>query len=177
MTTAGGRYTIDSAHTQALFKIEHLGVSHQYGMFTRVEGSFEIDAADLAKSKIDISIPADSVFTAVQKRDDHLRSPDFLDAKQFPTITFKSKSVEATGANTYAVVGELTLHGVTRNVTLALENVGSARDPEAMGGAFRVGFNGEATIKRSEWNMTYMQGAGLGDEVTLLLAVEGTRAK
>lgn len=175
LAEAGGSYTIDSAHTQALFKIKHLDVSYQYGMFTKVEGSFTLDSAAPEKSEIQISIPTESVFTAVKKRDDHLRSPDFFDAKQFPTLTFKSTSVSATGGNTYSVTGDLTMHGVTKPATLELQHVGGGKDPEMMGGAYRVGFNGEATIKRSEWNMNYMQGAGLGDEVTLLVSVEGTR--
>lgn len=171
---AVGDYTIDPAHTRVLFKILHLGASYQYGMFTRVDGKLTI-AADPTRSSVEISVPADSVFTAIKKRDDHLRSPDFFDAKQFPTIRFKSKSIEATGGNKYALTGELDMHGVKRDVTINLEHVGAARDPEAMGGGFRVGFNGETVIKRSQWNMSYMQGAGLGDEVTLLLSLEATR--
>lgn len=175
LADAGGEYDIDSAHTQVLFKIKHLGVSFQYGMFTRVEGGFTIDATEPSKSTISLSIPTGSVFTAVKKRDDHLRSPDFFDAKQFPTIAFKSKRVEATGPSTYTVIGDLAMHGVTKEVSLALEHVGAAVDPKMMGGKFRTGFNGKATIKRSEWGINYMLGKGLDDEVILLLAIEGTR--
>lgn len=172
---AGGSYSVDPAHTRALFKIKHFDVSYQYGMFTGIEGSFAIDADDISKSKVSMKIPTGSVFTAIKKRDDHLRSPDFFDAKQFPEITFESKQVEAVGNNTYKVTGPLTMHGVTKDITIELEHVGSAKDPEPMGGAFRTGFNGEATIKRSEWGMDYMQGAGLSDEVTLIFSIEGTR--
>tara|TARA_R110002096_G_scaffold77896_12_gene183522 strand:+ start:20039 stop:20749 length:711 start_codon:yes stop_codon:yes gene_type:complete len=175
LADAAGTFAIDSDHTQIIFKVKHLSTSFQYGQFTRVEGSLSIDPANLAASKVNLTIPTASVFTGNKKRDDHLRSPDLFDAKQFPTVTFKSTDVKATGANLYAVTGDLSMHGVTKPVTISLENVGAAADPEMMGGKFRIGFNGEVTINRADFGMTYMQGAGLGDDVKLLLAIEALR--
>jgi polyisoprenoid-binding protein YceI len=171
---AAGRYTIEGTHTQIIFKVNHMGASNQYGMFVGVEGSFSLDA-DPTASEISLTVPTDSVFTADKKRDDHLKSPDFFDAKQFPTITFKSSSVKATGDGTYSVAGDLMLHGVTKPLTIAMTHGGAGTDPEMMGGKFRTGFNGKATFKRSDFGMNFMVGAGLGDEVTLLLSLEGTR--
>ncbi len=173
LAKAVGEYTIDSEHTQLVFAVNHLGTSNQYGQFTKVTGHFSI-AEDLSKSSISLEVPTGSVFTAAKKRDDHLRGPDFFDAKQFPTITFKSTSVKATGANTYTVSGDLTLHGVTKSIAIDLKHGASAADPEMMGGRFRTGFNGSFSIKRSEFGLNYMPGA-LGEEIQLLLALEGTR--
>ncbi|MBL4637406.1 MAG: YceI family protein [Kofleriaceae bacterium] len=173
---ASGEYTIDSEHTQLVFSVSHLGASHQYGQFTKVAGSFSIDGKDIGKSKIKLEVPTGSVFTAAKKRDDHLRGPDFFDAKQFPKITFTSTEVTATGSNEYTVKGDLTLHGVTKNITIALTHGNSAADPEMMGGAFRTGFNGSFAINRSDFGLNYMPGA-LGEKIKLLLALEGTRNK
>ncbi len=174
LSAAEGAYTIDSGHTQIVFSVSHMGASNQYGQFTQVKGSFTINAKDVAASEIALEIPASSIFTASKKRDDHLRGPDFFDAKQFPKITFKSTELKATGANTYEVSGDLSMHGVTKKITISLEHGGAAADPEMMGGAFRTGFNGTTTIKRSEFGMNYMPG-GLGEDITLLIALEGTR--
>lgn len=170
LAEAAGDYQIDSVHTQVLFRVEHFGVSYQYGRFNKVTGSFSIDK-QLDNSKVDIEIAANSVFTADKKRDLHLKSPDFFDAKQFPKITFESKSIEQTGDKTYQVTGELSLRGVDKPVSIELEHIGSGDDPY---GNFRTGFEGRFEIKRSDFGMTYMLD-GLGDQVTLILAVEAIR--
>lgn len=176
LSEAGGEYTIDSEHTQIVFAVSHLGASQQYGQFTKVSGSFSIDANDLGKSSIKLEVPTGSVFTASKKRDDHLRGPDFFDAKQFPKITFTSTEFSAKGDKGYTLKGDLNIHGVTKSVSIELTHGNSAADPEMMGGSFRTGFNGSFSINRSDFGMNYMPG-GLGEEVKLLLALEGTRNK
>lgn len=176
LSEAGGEYTIDSEHTQIVFAVSHLGASQQYGQFTKVEGSFSIDAKDVGKSSIKLEVPTGSVFTAAKKRDDHLRGPDFFDAKQFPKITFTSTEFSATSDKAYTLKGDLSLHGVTKNVSIELTHGNSAADPEMMGGSFRTGFNGSFSINRSDFGLNYMPGA-LGEEIKLLLALEGTRNK
>ena len=171
---AAGTYTIDGSHTKVVFSIRHMGLSDQYGMFTGIEGSFTLDA-DPTASKLALSFPTASIYTAAKKRDDHLKSPDFFDAKQFPMVEFKSTEIKSTGENTFSVTGDLSLHGATRPVTINLTHGGSATDPDMMGGKFRVGFNGDASFKRSDFGMNFMVGAGLDDEVNLLLSLEGTR--
>lgn len=171
LAEAAGSYDVDGGHSHVMFRIGRFGISYQYGRFNKISGAITIDGADPTKSTISIEIAADSVFTADKKRDTHLKSPDFFDAKQFPTITFKSTKVEATGGNKYDVSGDLSMHGVTKPVTIALDYVGSGKDPW---GGFRVGFEGKVTIQRSDFGITFMS-EGLSDEVDLTFAVEAVK--
>ncbi len=171
LSEAAGSYEIDGVHSQAIFRILHLGVSYQYGRFNKISGALTIDGADPTKNSVSIEVAADSVFTANKKRDTHLKSPDFFDAKQFPTIIFKSTKVEAAGGDKYNVSGDLSMHGVTKPITIALDYVGFGKDPW---GGFRVGFEGKASIKRSDFGITFMP-EGLGDEVELTLAIEAIK--
>lgn len=166
-----GGYQVDPAHSVVLFSTKHAGVSYTHGRFNKVTGKLTI-ADDAGKSAVEIEIDAGSIFTGVKKRDQHLQSPDFLNAKQFPTISFKSKQIKAAGEDRFAVSGELTLHGVTRPVTVTMEKVGAGVFP--MDKSFRVGFEGSFTIKRSDYEMKNMLDV-VGDEVRLTIAVEGTR--
>lgn len=168
-----GSYTIDTSHTQLVFRVNHFGTSNQFGLFTHTEGTFVI-GEDISKSSIELEVAANSVFTALKKRDDHLKGPDYFDAKQFPSITFSSESVRAVGPNKVLVAGSLSLHGVTKPLEITLEHGGSGADPAALGGAFRTGFNGSFQIKRSDFGIRYMP-AALGDEIQVLVALEGTR--
>ncbi len=171
LAEAAGSYEVDGDHSHVIFRISRLGLSYQYGSFNKISGSLTIDGADPSNSSISIEIAADSVFTANKKRDTHLKGPDFFDAKQFPTITFKSTKVEAAGGSRYNVSGDLIMHGVTKPVTISLDYVGSGKDPW---GGFRAGFEGKMTVKRSDFGITFMS-EGLGDEVELTLAFEAVR--
>jgi len=172
LAEAAGSYKVDGGHSYAIFRIGHFGVSYQYGSFNKISGAMTIDGADPTKSNVSIEIAAGSVFTADKKRDTHIKGPDFLDVKQFPKVTFKSTAVEAAGGDKYNVTGDLTMHGVTRSVTIPLDYVGSGKDPW---GGFRAGFEGKLTIKRSDFGMKFMLEA-LGDEIELTLAVEGIKS-
>jgi len=162
-------YNVDAVHSVVLFRIQHLGVSYFYGRFNDIVGSFTVSEGKGAGA-VDITIRADSIDTNSEKRDGHLKSPDFLSVKQFPTITFKSEKLVSKGGNRYEATGTLTLHGVAKEITVDLERVGSGN---AMG-AYRTGFEGSFTISRSAHGMSWRPEA-LGDEIKLIVAIEGTR--
>jgi polyisoprenoid-binding protein YceI len=163
-------FKIDPVHSSIGFSIKHLGVSDFYGRFNDVSGQVVFDKADPSKSSVEVTIPVESIDTHNEKRDQHLKSPDFFNAKQFPMIVFKSKSVEGTGGN-YKAIGDLTLHGVTKPLTLEIKR---GPDGKGMEGEIRGGGETRFTIKRSDFGMNFMQG-GLGDEVTILLSLEGVK--
>ena len=164
-------YDIDTAHSTVLFKIRHLGVADFYGRFNGVSGTFTFDPAEPTKGSIDISVKADSVDTDNEKRDQHLMSPDFFNAKQFPVITFKSESVKKVGDKKFEVTGTLNLHGVSKKVTAAVDYIGAGDDPW---GGYRAVFEARVSIKRSDFGITFMPG-GLGENVDLIVALEGKR--
>lgn len=170
-TRAADKYAIDAAHAAAVFKIEHGGFSWTYGRFNDIAGSFAIDAQNAEASKFDIIAKVDSLDTGNAQRDGHLKSPDFFNAKQFPAITFVSTSVSK-HANGLQVVGNLTLHGVTKPVTLVLVGGKTGEFPK---GVQRTGYSTEISIKRSEFGMDKMIPAA-GDEVVIAISFEGTKS-
>jgi polyisoprenoid-binding protein YceI len=165
-----GKYTIDPAHTSILFDVNHLGVSTLTGRFNTFEG--EIDLNPKGKSTLNVTIETKSVDTNHEKRDVHLRSPDFFNVKQFPKMRFVSNKVtfNAKGEPT-SVVGKLSLHGKTNPVTLDITSVGAAKDPW---GGYRAGYKGTATIQRSKYGMDFMKG-GVGDDIHLTLNIEAIK--
>jgi polyisoprenoid-binding protein YceI len=170
LTAHADTFKIDPVHSSIAFSIKHLGVTDFYGRFNDVSGQVVFDKADPSKSSVEVTIPVESIDTHNEKRDKDLKGPDFFNAKQFPTIVFKSKSVEGTG-DTYKATGDLTLHGVTKPLTLEIK---SGTDGKGMEGEIRGGGEARFTIKRSDFGMNFMQG-GLGDEVTVLLSLEGVK--
>jgi polyisoprenoid-binding protein YceI len=170
LTARADTFKIDPVHSSIIFSIKHLGVTDFYGRFNDVSGKVVFDKADPSESLMEVTIPVESVDTHNEKRDQHLKSPDFFNAKQFPTIVFKSKSVEGTG-DSYKATGDFTLHGVTKPMTLEIKR---APDGKGMEGEIRGGGEARFTIKRSDFGMNFMQG-GLGDEVTILLSLEGVK--
>ena len=164
------RYDVDPVHSTLVFGITHLGVSYFYGRFNSPYGEFQFDPDNLSGSSFEIVASADKVDTNNPRRDGHLKSGDFFNARQFPTITFKSTQVTKAGDNTYKVAGDLTLHGVTKPITIELEHIGTRDTPRGHLCGFRTTF----TIKRSDFGMTFMLG-DLGDEVTLMIGIEGTK--
>lgn len=158
-------YQVDPAHSFVTFEVGHLGVSTTVGRFNEFEGSFSL-AEDGKSGSAEFTIQAASVDTNHEARDKHLRSPDFLDVKQFPTLTFKSTSF-----NGEELKGDLTIHGVTKPVTFEVEKVGEGNDPW---GGYRAGFEISGEIKRSEFGVSYFI-PGVTDETELEIFVEGIR--
>jgi polyisoprenoid-binding protein YceI len=171
---AAEKYDIDPTHTQVQFTYNHLGFSNITGRFDEVKGDFLFDAADPTKSSVSITIPVASISTGVAKLDEHLLKADFFDATQFPTATFKSTGVTAAGEGKLAVAGDLTIHGVTRPVVLDVTINGIGEHP--MRKLPAAGFDASARIKRSDFGVGAYVPA-VGDEVTLSITVEATRAK
>ncbi len=167
---AADDYAIDTAHAGVNFKISHLGLSWISGRFNDFSGTFTIDAEDPAKCSFGLNIKTETIDTSNQKRDDHLRSPDFFNAKQFPAITFKSTAVQAV-KDGYQVTGDLMLHGVTKQVSFALLGGRKAEFPK---GVQRTGYSTELTLKRSEFGMDKFAGA-VSDEVYVAISFEGTK--
>jgi polyisoprenoid-binding protein YceI len=159
-------YQIDPHHASFIFKIKHMGLSYVYGTFNDVAGNFTTDD----KPSFNIIVKTASVDTHIAKRDEHLRSPDFFNANQFPVTTFKSTAVTATGDD-LAVTGDLALHGVTRSITFTVHKVGEGKDPW---GGYRTGYSTEFQIKRSDFGMTNMLEM-ISDEVVLMISFEGIR--
>ncbi|MFD1384333.1 YceI family protein [Rhodanobacter aciditrophus] len=158
-------YNVDPAHSAVTFEVGHLGVSTTAGRFNEFEGNFTIND-DKKSGSASFTIKADSVDTNHAARDKHLRSPDFLDVKQFPTLTFTSTSF-----NGEELTGDLTLHGVTKSVTFDVEMIGEGNDPW---GGYRAGFEASTTIKRSDFGVSYFI-PGVTDETEIEIFVEGIR--
>ena len=169
--SAAETYKLDPDHTAIIFRVKHLGVAYVYGRFSGPTGSFVFDESSPAKSSIEIQVDAKNVDTAVAKRDNHLKSPDFFDAGEHPLIKFKSTSVKKSGPDSYEVSGNLTLLGKTQPITVTARQTGKGKDPW---GNFRQGFEASFSIKRSDFGMDFMMGAA-ADEVLLTVSVEGIR--
>ena len=167
-----GSYKVDGVHSSVMFRVKHLDTSYAYGRFNAISGTFAIDEADPAKSAFDFTIKAESVDTGNAGRDTHLKG-DFFDAKQFPNITFKSKTVTSAGKNVYEVAGDLTFHGVTKPITVTIEHTGSGKDMKQTPIA---GIESVFTIKRSDFGIKTMVGP-IGDDVKVFLSSEGTATK
>ncbi len=168
-------WEFDPAHTGVQFKVRHLMISSVRGEFEKVTGKIVYDEADVTKSTADIAIETASINTRVAKRDEHLRSPDFLDVAKYPTITFRSKRVEKAGNGTLKMTGDLTLHGVTKEVVLTVE--GPTRAVKDPGGNYRVGGQATTRIDRRDFGLTWnktIDGGGVvvGDEVEITIDVE-----
>jgi polyisoprenoid-binding protein YceI len=168
---SAGSFSVDPVHSSLLFKIKHNDVAWFYGRFTDFKGSF---AMGPDAGAVQLTVNTESIDTGAKKRDDHLRSQDFFSATEFPTITFSSNSVKKTGENTYEATGDFTLHGVTKQITVPIEQTGKAKGPR---GGELAGMQSMFTIKRSDYGMEFMQGKGLGDEVTIIASFEGRSAK
>jgi polyisoprenoid-binding protein YceI len=163
-------YALDTSHAAVTFKISHIGLSWSYGRFKDLSGEFTIVAGNPAATKFEITAKAGSIDTDNAKRDEHLRSPDFFNAKQFPAISFKSTAVKAV-KDGYDVTGDLTLHGVTKSITVTMVGGRTAEFPK---GVQRTGYSTEFKIKRSEFAMDKMLEA-IGDDVFISVSFEGTK--
>ena len=152
LTALTGDYTIDTAHSTIGFTVRHAMVTNVKGKFDDFSGSLHLDGSDPSASTASIDVKMDSIDTGSEDRDGHLKSADFFKIEEFPTMTFRSTKAEALGDEDYRITGDLTILGTTKPLTIDLEFNGSAKDPF---GNERVGFEGKAEIKRSEWGLTW----------------------
>jgi polyisoprenoid-binding protein YceI len=167
-SAAATTWAIDPVHSAVLFRIHHMNAGYVHGRFDKFSGSIVLDEANLAGSSVKVEIETASVDTNAEARDKHLKTPDFFNAAQFPTITFQSTAVKKNGDAAFDVTGDLTLHGVKKSITVKMEKTGEGKD---MKGKEIVGFEGTVTILRSEYDIkTYLP--NIGDEVRLTLAFE-----
>ena len=163
-------YEIDKkgAHAFINFKIKHLGYSWLTGRFDDFSGTFTYDEKDVSASKVSVDINVASINSNHQKRDDHLRSDDFLDTAKFQAAKFVSTKITDKGDNKIEVTGDLTLHGVTKSISFAAEKIGEGDDPW---GGYRAGFSGSTTLQLKDFNISEK----VGKEVALDLHIEGIR--
>ena len=167
-------WSIDPAHSQIEFAVRHMMITTVKGRFGIVHGTVRSHDADPAKGDVDIEIDADSIDTRELQRDAHLKSADFFDVEKFPKLTFKSTGISDVQGDHFKLTGDLTIHGVTRPVTLDVTSAGRGKDPW---GGERAGFSATARIKRSEFGLTWNQaleagGFLVGDEVKINLDIE-----
>lgn len=174
-STTPTQWQIDPAHSAAHFSVRHLMISNVRGEFTKLTGSAQINPADLSKSSVEVTIEAGSLNTREPQRDEHLRSSDFFDVAKYPTLTFRSKRIEAMGPEDFKLTGDLTIHGVTKEVTFDGEGpTPSVKDPW---GNIRAGVTASAKINRKNfglvWNaVTEAGGVVVGDEVKITIEAE-----
>ncbi|MBW4329595.1 YceI family protein [Stakelama sp. CBK3Z-3] len=148
---AAGAYTVEPGHTQVDFTISHMGISPFSGTLSGASGSMTIDPANLSATKLDVTIPLASIQTTSDKLTGELKSADWFDAEQYPTAKFHATKVEKTGAATARITGDLTLHGVTKPITIAAKFYGAAMNP--MSKKASLGFTGRAMIQRSQFGI------------------------
>ena len=164
-----GSWRIDPNHSAAQFSVRHLGVSTVRGAFMKLSGSASYDPADPSKNSVDVTIDASSVDTRVQMRDNDLRSPNFLDVQKYPTITFKSKQSKSAGAGKLEILGDLTIHGITKEVTLDVDGPSAPiKDPW---GNQRIGASASTKINRKDFGINGASGA-VGDEISIIIDTE-----
>jgi polyisoprenoid-binding protein YceI len=177
--TATSSWNIDPVHSVAEFKVKHMMISNVKGHFTGLKGVLTLDETATTKSHVEVSIDATSINTRDPQRDAHLKSPDFFDVEKFPTLSFKSTQVDRVNDGELAVAGDLTIHGVTRNVVFAVEGpTPPAKDPW---GNTRMGLSATTKINRKQFGLTWNAaletgGIMVGEEVTITLEVEFVKA-
>jgi polyisoprenoid-binding protein YceI len=169
-------WEIDAAHSQVSFSVRHMMISTVKGHFTVLSGHLHIDEQTPANSSVDAQVETASIDTRDKNRDGHLQSPDFFDAAQYPTITFKSTSVVPLGGNEYNVIGDLSMHGVTKPVTFKAEYAGQGKNPW---GIQVAGLSATTKINRKDWGLTWNQGLETGgvlvsEEVKIEIDLETT---
>lgn len=173
-----GNYNLDLSHSRIGFVARHAMVAKVRGSFDDVSGTAVIDGTNPSASSLEVTIQATSIDTRSEGRDAHLRSADFFDVEQYPTITFVGTRFEITDDTTVEVTGDLTIRGVTKSVTVPFEFGGTAVDPF---GNQRVGFEGSVDVNRKEWGLTWnaaLEAGGVlvSDKVTLELEVSAVKA-
>ncbi len=170
------KWSFDTAHSHVGFSVRHLMISKVRGQFDKWSGTFEYDESEPSRSKLEVHIDAASIDTRDEKRDAHLRSPDFFDVEKFPELVFRSTGVEKDGDD-FLVAGDLTIHGVTRGVQLKVESLGRTKDPW---GGERAGFSATASVNRKDfglhWNVALETGGMLvGEKIEIGIEIEAVR--
>ena len=168
---AADNFAVDPAHSSVVFRVKHMNTSFTWGRFNEMSGSFALDDATPAASALSFEVKTASVDTANAKRDQHLKGPDFFGAVQYPTITFASKTVTSAGADAFDVAGDMTLHGVTRPLTVRVKRTGSGTNP--MGKPI-AGIEATFVVKRSDFGMSKMVGP-VGDDIWVNVSIEGAK--
>ena len=171
-------WNIDPAHTEVGFSVKHLMISTVRGRFADVRGTITLDETDLASSSVEAEIATASIDTRQEQRDVHLRSPDFFEVERFPTITFRSRSVQPAKGDRLRVTGELTIRGVTREVELEVTDEGRGKDPW---GGDRLAFSATTTIDRRDFGLTWNQaletgGVLVSNEIKISIDVQAVKA-
>ena len=167
-------WLIDSAHTEVNFAVRHMMISYVRGRFERLSGTVEFDEANPVNTAVEVKIEAASINTKEEKRDAHLKSPDFFAAEEYPYLIFKSKRVEVQDATHARLIGDLTIRDVTREIALDVEFNGSAKSPW---GTTSAGFSAKTSIKRKDWGLNWnvaLETGGwlVGDEIHISLDLE-----
>lgn len=167
-------WKIDPAHSQVQFSVRHMMISNVRGRFEDFTGAVEFDEEDPARSSVEVQIEAASINTKEPQRDTHLRSPDFLDAENFPQLRYKSRRVEMMDASHGRIIGDLTIRGLAREVVLDVEYAGKAKSPW---GTVSAGFSATAKLSRKDWGLTWNSpletgGFLVGDQVNISIELE-----
>lgn len=169
------KFNIDPSHSTASFSIKHMMIAKVHGGFEKMSGSLVLDSQDLSKSSIEATIDASTINTRESQRDTHLKSADFFDIEKFPTINFKSTKIESAGGGELKVTGDLTIHGVTKQVTLDVE--GPSAEMKDPWGNTKIGASATTKIKRKDFGLTWnaaLEAGGVlvGDDVNITLEVQ-----
>jgi len=171
-TSGVNAYQVDDVHSSALFRVHHAGAGQFWGRFNDVSGTFTL-SDEPAKMAFAIEVGVDSIDSGNDKLDGHLKSPDFFNSKEFPKLSFTSKSAKKAANGMFEVSGDLSMHGVTKPITAMVELTGESSMMGSRGGA-----EATFTIKRSEWGMTYGVEKGMiGDSVRVVVGLEGVKGK
>lgn len=179
LQTSTTTWNIDPAHSVAEFKVKHMMISNVKGRFSKLSGALIFNESDLAKSRADVSIDAASIHTGEDQRDAHLKSADFFDVEKFPTLAFKSKGISIVRDGELSVEGDLTIHGITRKVSFAVEGpTPPSKDPW---GNTRIAISATTKINRKDFGLTWnaaLETGGIlvGEEVTITLDTQFVKA-
>ncbi|MBK7957585.1 MAG: YceI family protein [Bacteroidetes bacterium] len=168
------KWAFDGSHAKIGFSVSHMGISETEGKFTKFEGTVLSDKPDFSDAKIDLTIDVNSINTEDKRRDDHLKAADFFDAAKYPTITFKSKSFKSLGKNKYKLVGDFTMHGVTKEIELDVTYKGTVEDPYKN---TKAGFKLSGVIDRTQFGLVWtgkLAAGGLlvGNDINLDINIE-----
>ena len=170
-------WQIDSAHSGIHFSVRHLVIARVRGQFSRWTGALSVPDGDFSKATVEVAIDATSIETGVADRDAHLKSDDFFDVARFPELTFRGRRIAPKGSDRFALVGDLTIRGISREVVLDVESAGQTRDPW---GNVRAGFAARTAVDRKEFGLTWNQaleagGVMVGDKVEIEIEIEAVR--
>lgn len=170
-------WTLDPTHSEVDFSVKHMMISKVKGSFNKFDAKIVADPTDLTTADIEFTIDVASIDTRNEDRDNHLRSADFFEVESYPTLTFKATNIEKTDDDEYAVTGDVTLHGVTRQETFHITFEGQGKDPW---GNEKAGFSGKGKVKRSDYNLTWNAaletgGVLVGDQITITLEIQAVK--